>query len=63
MKDERKKVWIDIFQTGLFIRVGMYWFIAMITLMNLLIMWRLIYEGPGNPFEQFRRVSSIFIPP
>ena len=25
MKDERKKVWIDIFQTGLVIRVSLYW--------------------------------------
>lgn len=62
MKEERKKVWIDFFQTGLFIRVGIYWFIAMITLMNLLIMWRLIYEDPGNPFEQVPRVLKDFYP-
>ncbi len=62
MKDERKKVWIDIFQTGLFIRVGLYWFVAMFTLMNLLFMWRLVYEGPGDPFQQFRRVILDFYP-
>lgn len=55
MKDERKKVWIDIFQTRLFIRIGVYWFIYLITLTNLLFGWRLLIEGSGDPVEQYFR--------
>lgn len=62
MQDERKKVWIDFFQTSLFMRVAVYWVVAMFTLMNLLFMWRLVNEGPGNPFEQFHRFWTDYYP-
>ena len=62
MADERKKIWINVFQTKLFIRIAVYWSIYMITLMNLLFVWRLIVEGPGNPLEQYLRFLVRFAP-
>src|SRR5947208_590704 len=48
MRDERKKVWIDGFQTKLFLRMGTYWLIYQLGLWNLVFVWRLLHEGPGN---------------
>jgi len=62
MAEERKKVWINVFQTKLFIRIAVYWVIYMITLMNLLFVWRLVIEGPGNPVEQYLRFLVDFAP-
>ena len=53
MTEGRKKVWIHEFQTKLLIRIGLYWLIFLVTLMNLLFVWRLLTEGPGNPLEQY----------
>jgi hypothetical protein len=55
MREERKKVWIDAIQTKLFVRIGMYWLIYTVALWNLLFIWRLLSEGPGDPLEQYGR--------
>jgi hypothetical protein len=55
MRDERKKVWIHDIQTKLFLRVGIYWIVYQVSLWNLVFVWRLIQEGPGNPLEQYGR--------
>lgn len=53
MREERKKVWIDQFQTRLFWRILAYLAIYFITLGNLLFIWRLLNEGPGDPLSQY----------
>lgn len=62
MKDARRRVWIDPFQTQLFYRVGMYWLIYTFTLFNLLLVWRLLKEGPGNFWEQLAATGYDNIP-
>jgi hypothetical protein len=62
MSEERKKIWIDDFQTKLFVRIAVYCIIYMITLMNLLFVWRLLVEGPGDPLEQYFRCLYDFAP-
>lgn len=55
MREERKKIWIHEFQTRLLMRIGLYWLLFFITLMNLLFVWRLLNEGPGDLLEQYVR--------
>jgi len=62
MTDDRKKIWISVIQTRLFIRLGLYWFISQLTLWNLVFIWRLIQEGPGNPVEQYVQFLEVFAP-
>jgi hypothetical protein len=56
MREDRKKVWVDQFQTRLFLRVGLYLVINLFCLGNLLFIWRLLEEGPGNPLHQYASV-------
>jgi methyl-accepting chemotaxis protein len=53
MKEVRKKIWLDNFQTKLFIRIGTYWLLYQIVLWNALFIWRLLREGPGNLIDQY----------
>jgi hypothetical protein len=53
MREDRKKVWVDQFQTRLFVRIGVYLTVYVVGLCNLLFIWRLLEEGPGNPLEQY----------
>jgi hypothetical protein len=62
MADERKKVWIDSFQTRLFLRMGGYWLIYQVTLWNLVFVWRLLQEGPGNLLDQYGRFCLDYAP-
>jgi hypothetical protein len=62
MHEERKKVWISTIQTKLFLRTCFYWLIYQVTLWNLIFVWRLLQEGPGNPLEQYMRFLSDFAP-
>jgi hypothetical protein len=62
MRDERNKVWIHTVQTKLFLRMGGYWLITQVGLWNLVFVWRLLQEGPGDPLEQYVRVLSDFAP-
>jgi hypothetical protein len=55
MNEERKKVWVNAFQTKLFMRIGMYWLIYTLALWNLLFIWRLLSEGAGDPLDQYGR--------
>jgi hypothetical protein len=56
MREDRKKVWIDTFQTRLFVRIGIYLVIYLFCLGNLLFIWKLLEEGPGNPLTQYAEV-------
>lgn len=62
MQNERKKVWIDQFQTRLTIRIALYLVIYLVCLGNLLFIWKLLEEGPGNPFEQFLSIYIEYAP-
>ncbi|MCI0380705.1 MAG: hypothetical protein L0215_24230 [Gemmataceae bacterium] len=62
MKNDRKAIWVDRFQTRLLYRIGVYLAIYLLCLANLLFIWRLLAEGPGNPIDQFLRVLSDFAP-
>jgi hypothetical protein len=55
MPEERSRIWIDRFQSRLYVRVVLYWLIAVISVWNFLFVWRLIEEGKGDPWEQFSR--------
>jgi hypothetical protein len=62
MREERKKIWVDSFQTKLFIRIGVYWLIYQVALLNFLFVWRLLKEGTGDPLEQYVRFLQEFYP-
>jgi methyl-accepting chemotaxis protein len=53
MSEERKKVWVDPFQTRLTNRVAAYLAVFFVVFVNLLFAWRLIAEGPVDPWRQF----------
>jgi len=62
MREDRKKVWVDRFQTRLFYRIGVYLAIYLVCLVNFLFVWRLLSEGPGNPIEQYAAVVADYAP-
>ncbi len=62
-REERKKVWIHAFQTRMLIRIGCYWMIYLVALWNLLFVWRLLVEGPGNLLDQYWRFVQDYYPP
>jgi methyl-accepting chemotaxis protein len=63
MQNERKKVWIHAFQTRMLVRIGCYWLIYLFALWNLLFVWRLLAEGPGNLLDQYMRFLQDYYPP
>jgi len=62
MSEDRKKIWVDGFQTKLFIRIGVYWLIYQVALLNFLFVWRLLKEGAGDPLDQYVRFIQEFFP-
>ena len=62
MSEARKTFWLNVFQTRLLFRIGVYWSIYMITVTNLLFVWRLLAEGPGDLLDQFGRFLAEFYP-
>lgn len=58
MREDRKKVWVDQFQTRLMYRIGIYLVVYLFCLGNLLFIWRLLEEGPGNPLYQYASVMA-----
>lgn len=59
---QRKKVWIDRFQTKLTLRIGSYLVLFLIVLINFVFGWRLWVEGSGNLAEQFARMVWDYLP-
>jgi methyl-accepting chemotaxis protein len=53
MREDRKKIWVDNFQTRLFWRILAYLGIYFFVLGNLLFIWRLLAEGAGDPLAQY----------
>ena len=59
---ERKKVWVDPFQTKLSMRIGGYLAIFFIVMCNFLFAWKMIDEGPINPWQQFVDMLRNYLP-
>ena len=53
MSEDRKKVWIDPFQTKLTCRIAGYLVVFFIVFSNFLFAWKMWEEGPTNPWDQF----------
>jgi methyl-accepting chemotaxis protein len=53
MGEERKKVWVDPFQTKLTLRIAGYLVVFFFVFANLLFAWKMWEEGPGDPLAQF----------
>jgi hypothetical protein len=53
MNDERTKIWIDPFQTRLSLRIGGYLTVVFVVFCNFLFAWKMIVEGPVDPWLQF----------
>jgi methyl-accepting chemotaxis protein len=62
MREERKKVWVDEFQTKLLWRTFSYWALYTLALWNLLFVWWLVQQDAGNPLDQFLEFSGQFYP-
>jgi methyl-accepting chemotaxis protein len=62
MREERKKVWVDDFQTKLLWRTFSYWLVYTLALWNLLFGWWLLHQEAGNPLEQYLEFSWEFYP-
>jgi sensor histidine kinase YesM len=52
MGEERKKVWIDPFQTKLTLRIASYLGVFLFVFANLLFAWKMWREGPVAPLTQ-----------
>lgn len=62
MAEERKKVWIDPFQTKLTIRIASYLVLFFIVFFNLLFSWKMWSEGPSDPARQFLETLEAHLP-
>jgi hypothetical protein len=58
MGEERKKVWVDSFQTKLTTRIAGYLVVFFVVFFNLLFAWKMWTEGPSDPLEQFLETLS-----
>jgi hypothetical protein len=62
MRDERKEVWVDQFQTKLLWRTFGYWAVYTLALWNLLFVWWLVQQDAGNPLAQVVEFGGQFYP-
>lgn len=62
MSDERKKVWVDPFQTRLTQRIAGYLLVFFFAFANLLFAWKMIVEGPYDPWGQFVETMQTNLP-
>ncbi len=53
MAEERKKLWVDPFQTKLTLRIAGYLVVFFIVFANFLFAWKMWEEGPIDPWRQF----------
>jgi len=69
MQHKRKKIWIDRFQTFLFLRIALYFFLCQVTIWSVVLLERRLYEilldlGSPIPFEVclgFLVVTMLFL--
>jgi hypothetical protein len=62
MRDERTNIWIHAVQTRLTFRLGVYWLLAQVCVWNVVFIWRVLQEAPGNPVEQYGRFLADYTP-
>lgn len=62
MADDRKKVWVDPFQTKLTVRIAAYLGLFFIVFFNLLFSWKMWWEGPYDPARQFVETVEAHLP-
>jgi hypothetical protein len=62
MAEERKKVWIDPFQTKLTLRIAGYLALFFVVFFNLLFAWKMLDEGPIDPARQFVETVQTHLP-
>jgi HAMP domain-containing protein len=62
MGEERKKVWVDPFQTRLSLRIGGYLVVFLIVFCNCLFAWKMWTEGPSDPWSQFTETLESNLP-
>jgi sensor histidine kinase YesM len=53
MGEDRKKVWVDRFQTRLTLRIAGYLAVFLFVFTNFLFAWKMWDEGPIDPWGQF----------
>ena len=62
MPEERKKVWVDPFQTKLTVRIAAYLGLFFLVFGNLLFAWKMWTEGPSDPAGQFVETVNANLP-
>jgi methyl-accepting chemotaxis protein len=62
MGEERKRIWIDSFQTRLSLRIAGYLLVFLIVFVNFLFAWKMCEEGPLDPAHQFFEVIRANLP-
>ncbi len=60
--EDRKRVWVDPFQTRLTMRIAAYLGLFLVVLVNFLFAWRLLTEGVHDPAGQFVAMLRDFLP-
>jgi hypothetical protein len=60
--EERKRYWIDPFQTRLALRIGLYLGLFLVVLVNFLFAWKLLNEGVVDPVAQFAEMLRDYLP-
>jgi hypothetical protein len=60
--EQRKRVWVDHFQTQLAWRIGLYLALFLAVLINFLFVWKLLSEGVHNPVEQLLSMLRDYLP-
>ena len=62
MSEERKKVWVDPFQTKLTLRIAGYLVLFFVVFCNFLFAWKMWDEGPIDPWGQFVDTLRVNVP-
>jgi hypothetical protein len=53
MSEDRKKVWVNEFQTKLFLRITVYWLLYQVSVWNFLFIWNLLWGEPGSQLDNY----------
>lgn len=62
MKEGRSRIWVNHFQSKLFIRIVTYWFIFMVCLWNFLFLWRYLAGAENDAWSEYTRFYYDFYP-
>src|SRR5262249_10313332 len=62
MSEDRKKIWIDSFQTKIALRMGAYFVASVVVVFNLLFAWELLIHGPADQAQTFVDTLKAHLP-